>query len=394
MQKFMGLLISGLATGAIYSVMASCLVLSFETSGIFNFALPAIAFTCAYFYYQMNTALSIPIVPAAILTVLVFAPLLGTGTQQADLRSSLDRTGVRAGGRHDRRPHRTAELRRCGSSARSSETRWAWASPISRRTARTPVTAYRASGRRPPKVFSLSWVGLHDVRLNTDQVAVFVFAAVAAAVLYVVIRRTQVGLQMRAQVDRASLATLRGIDPNRTSGIAWMLSVTLASLAGDSDRAAVPPRQLDLRHRGLRIAVRGGDCRDALHPAGVRRRSRVRRVPEPRRRLQVRHPARLPEQAHGCRQRDPLRPAARSAGVPGCTARPRSWLGRRRAASARPPLLAAVVAAQAAVGDLRHAPGALRDRSPAVAGERAVRPVVDPRARACARASSSCRSSW
>ena len=70
------------------------------------------------------------------------------------------------------------------------------------------------------------------MHLNTDQVAVFVFAAVAAAVLYVVIRRTQVGLQMRAQVDRASLATLRGIDPGRTSGIAWMLSVTLASLAG------------------------------------------------------------------------------------------------------------------------------------------------------------------
>ena len=82
-------------------------------------------------------------------------------------------------------------------------------------------------------MFSLSWVGLHDVRLNTDQVAVFVFAAVAAAVLYIVIRRTQVGLQMRAQVDRAPLATLRGIDPSRTSGIAWMLSVTLASLAGD-----------------------------------------------------------------------------------------------------------------------------------------------------------------
>src|SRR3954447_7280905 len=77
MQKFMGLLISGLATGAIYSVMASCLVLSFETSGIFNFAQPAIAFCCAYFYYELNTGWSVPIVPAALLTVAVFAPLLG-----------------------------------------------------------------------------------------------------------------------------------------------------------------------------------------------------------------------------------------------------------------------------------------------------------------------------
>ena len=111
MQKFMGLLISGLATGAIYSVMASCLVLSFETSGIFNFALPAIAFTSAYFYYQMNTALSIPIIPAAILTVLVFAPLLGLALNKLIFARLCDRAGVRAGGRHDRRPHRPAELR-------------------------------------------------------------------------------------------------------------------------------------------------------------------------------------------------------------------------------------------------------------------------------------------
>ncbi len=231
MQKFMGLLISGLATGAIYSVMASCLVLSFETSGIFNFALPAIAFTCAYFYYQMNTALALPIVPAAILTVLVFAPLLGLALNKLIFaRLSTAPVYVRVVGTigvlialpnfalwfigaflGDTLGLSVADLTKDGENA-------GYGIP--------------GIGPTPPKVVSLSWVGLHDVRLNTDQIAVFVFAAVAAAVLYVVIRRTQVGLQMRAQVDRSSLATLRGIDPNRTSGIAWMLSVTLASLAG------------------------------------------------------------------------------------------------------------------------------------------------------------------
>jgi ABC-type branched-subunit amino acid transport system ATPase component/branched-subunit amino acid ABC-type transport system permease component len=231
MQKFMGLLISGLATGAIYSVMASCLVLSFETSGIFNFALPAIAFTCAYFYYQMNTALSIPIVPAAILTVLVFAPLLGLALNKLIFaRLSTAPVYVRVVGTigvlialpnfalwfigaflADTLGLGVADLTKDGENA-------GYGIP--------------GIGPTPSKVFSLSWIGLHDVHLNTDQVAVFVFAAVAAVVLYLVIRRTQVGLQMRAQVDRAPLATLRGIDPNRTSGIAWMLSVTLASLAG------------------------------------------------------------------------------------------------------------------------------------------------------------------
>jgi ABC-type branched-subunit amino acid transport system ATPase component/branched-subunit amino acid ABC-type transport system permease component len=231
MQKFMGLLISGLATGAIYSVMASCLVLSFETSGIFNFALPAIAFCCAYFYYEMNTALSIPIIPAAILTVLIFAPLLGLALNKLIFaRLSTAPVYVRVVGTigvlialpnfalwfigaflSDTLGLNVADLTKGGENA---------------------GFGIPGLGPTPPKVFSLSLIGLHDVHLNTDQVAVFVFAAVAAVVLYVVIRRTQVGLQMRAQVDRAPLATLRGIDPGRTSGIAWMLSVTLAALAG------------------------------------------------------------------------------------------------------------------------------------------------------------------
>ena len=44
------------------------------------------------------------------------------------------------------------------------------------------------------------------VVFNTDQLAVFIVAALAAIVLWFVIRRTRVGLEMRAVVDRESLA--------------------------------------------------------------------------------------------------------------------------------------------------------------------------------------------
>ena len=53
---------------------------------------------------------------------------------------------------------------------------------------------------------------LGGVVLNSDQIAVFVVAAVAAVVLWFVIRRTRVGLEMRAVVDRESLAGLRGVN--------------------------------------------------------------------------------------------------------------------------------------------------------------------------------------
>ena len=65
------------STGAIYSIMASGLVLTYTTSGIFNFAHGAVAFATAYLYYQLNTGLGVPIVPALIISVFIFAPLLG-----------------------------------------------------------------------------------------------------------------------------------------------------------------------------------------------------------------------------------------------------------------------------------------------------------------------------
>src|SRR3954463_8845406 len=77
MTQFWSLVVSGLVTGAIYSIMASGLVLTYTTSGIFNFAHGAVAFTTAYLYYQLNTGLGVPIAPALIICVFIFAPLLG-----------------------------------------------------------------------------------------------------------------------------------------------------------------------------------------------------------------------------------------------------------------------------------------------------------------------------
>ena len=77
MDKFLNLVLSGAVTGAIYSIMASGLVLTYTTSGIFNFAHGAVAFATAYLYFQLNSGLGVPIVPSLIIAVFIFAPLLG-----------------------------------------------------------------------------------------------------------------------------------------------------------------------------------------------------------------------------------------------------------------------------------------------------------------------------
>src|SRR5581483_10328508 len=64
------------------------------------------------------------------------------------------------------------------------------------------------------------------------QLAVFGAAALSAFLLWYIVRRTRVGLEMRAVVDRENLASLRGVNRARTSATAWIISMVLAGLGG------------------------------------------------------------------------------------------------------------------------------------------------------------------
>src|SRR5213079_792745 len=77
MERFVSLTVSGAVTGTIFSLIAAGLVLSYSATGIFNFSYGAVAFMCAFIFYQLNTTAHWPIVPAAAMVILVFAPLLG-----------------------------------------------------------------------------------------------------------------------------------------------------------------------------------------------------------------------------------------------------------------------------------------------------------------------------
>ena len=79
MDKFLVFTIGGLATAAIYAISASGLVVTYTTSGIFNFAHGAVAMFSAFVYWQLSSpqAWGLPVPVALALTLLVFAPGLG-----------------------------------------------------------------------------------------------------------------------------------------------------------------------------------------------------------------------------------------------------------------------------------------------------------------------------
>lgn len=87
-----------------------------------------------------------------------------------------------------------------------------------------------------------TWHPFGGVGIDSDQVTTFALAVLAAGTLWAVMRQTPLGLRMRATVDRRGLAALRGVDADAASAQAWILSSTLAGLAGV---LAVPALGLD-----------------------------------------------------------------------------------------------------------------------------------------------------
>ncbi|MBV9323328.1 MAG: hypothetical protein JO352_06025 [Chloroflexi bacterium] len=79
-------LIGGVALGAIYSLAATGLVVTYTTSGVFNFAQGAVGMVMAFTYWQLTQGFGIPQIPALVVVVLVIAPLAGMLVERFAMR--------------------------------------------------------------------------------------------------------------------------------------------------------------------------------------------------------------------------------------------------------------------------------------------------------------------
>lgn len=77
MDKFLIFTIVGLSTAAIYAIIASGLVVTYTTTGIFNFAHGATGMLAAFVYWQLTVKWHWPILIAIPFVLLVMAPLFG-----------------------------------------------------------------------------------------------------------------------------------------------------------------------------------------------------------------------------------------------------------------------------------------------------------------------------
>jgi branched-chain amino acid transport system permease protein len=205
-KRFFTFLVIGLVTGSVYAVAASGLVVTYTTSGIFNFAHGAIGMVMAFVYWQINVAWHVPAFFAFILVVFVIAPLFGALVERILMRN-LQGASVA-----------TSVVITLGLLVLLigfAQSEW------------SPATS-----RSAQPFFGKTQITLFGVNVSGHQIFSLVVAIAAAGVLYFVLNRTRVGLAMRAVVDDRNLVALNGAAPNRVSMLSWAMGSSLAALAG------------------------------------------------------------------------------------------------------------------------------------------------------------------
>ncbi len=221
MDKFLSLASSGAISGAVYSLIAVGLVLTYTATKVFNLGYGAIAYATAYVYYQLHVSLGWPIVPAAAVAILVFAPGLGWLLDRLIFRNL-------AGASEAAKIMATVGILVALPAAvqfivERLIVNAHWALDLGNQVYITP-----GLGPSPKTTWLMpgGWV------LDSDQVIVFVTAVLCAVGLWILLKHTSLGLRMRAVVDRAHLAQMRGVNRTRTSASAWVIGTFLAGLAG------------------------------------------------------------------------------------------------------------------------------------------------------------------
>ncbi|MFG6191045.1 ATP-binding cassette domain-containing protein [Nonomuraea sp. JJY05] len=210
----LGYVLSGLVTGAIFAVMGSGLTLSYAATGVFNFAHGAVGFLSALLFYELNQAAGLPAWLSALVSVVLFAPALGYVLHKT-MFGGLAQAGE------------TAQIVATIGLTIALPALGLLVVDLAGLPSADATSLPRGVGPHPALSFEVL-----GARLDTDQLITFGFSAVAAAGLWAFMRHSPYGLRMRAAVDRRRLATLRGIDADATSALAWMLGSGLAGLAG------------------------------------------------------------------------------------------------------------------------------------------------------------------
>jgi branched-chain amino acid transport system permease protein len=206
MTTFLALTVIGLVFGCVYALTATGIVVTYTTSGVFNFAHGATGMLAAFTYWQLSVKWGLPAWLALVIVLGVLGPVFGALIEVAFIR------------------------------------------PLYRRTAEAPLVATLGllliligtsfavwdpqTTRRLPLLFKGKQLDLGVIFVSYHQLTVVVVTLAVGIALRLFFTRTLLGIAMRAVVDDRDLAAVYGARPERVAQASWALGSSLAALSG------------------------------------------------------------------------------------------------------------------------------------------------------------------
>lgn len=204
MSDFLPFIVAGVVSGCLYGLAATGLVLTYKTSGIFNFAHGAVAALCAYAFYELRTVRGLPWPVALVVSVVLFAPAVGLVIELI--------------------ARRLAGLDTAARIVATVGLLLAFQGLTQRLYGATPILSLPFISTRTFRVAG--------VNVGYDQLTTVVLSLVCVGALLLFFRRSKLGLQMRAVVDNTELLGLTGSSPVVVRRWAWAIGSSFAALSG------------------------------------------------------------------------------------------------------------------------------------------------------------------
>jgi branched-chain amino acid transport system permease protein len=204
-SNFLQYTVFGVMLGAGYAIAATGLVVTYTTSGVFNFAQGAVGMIAAYCYWELVSAHNVSVLVALVIVLVVGAPVSGALVERVLMR--------RLHGASAERPVMVT-LGLLVILTGAATLIW---SPTTERAVNNMVGGqFRLVG----------------INIQYQEVLIIGVALAVALALRALFYSTRTGYALRAVVDDPELLAMSGASPNRMSQYGWMLGFVMAALAG------------------------------------------------------------------------------------------------------------------------------------------------------------------
>jgi branched-subunit amino acid ABC-type transport system permease component len=197
-------IIAGIVSGSIYGISAMGLALTYETSGIVNFAYGANAALAAGVFYWLHVTLGVAWPIAGLISILGVGIVLGLAMEQVGAVLVGKSTAMKV----------VATVAIMISLISVMELWYGFTA--------MPFPSYLPQGV----------VAVFGVNIGYDQIIIMVLGVFSLAVLTGLLRYTAFGRTTRAVIDDPVLVRLSGRSPSLTRRWSWIIGTTFASLSG------------------------------------------------------------------------------------------------------------------------------------------------------------------